>query len=114
MSQAADVITNFWTTQDKGDYTATVQLFAEDALFEDPVYGTFEGRDAIAGFMQKMNRVMAEQKTHFEVTHIAGDDAVAWAQWIAKTPNGDIHGCGLYKVANGKITYYKDYMDRAG
>ena len=114
MAQAQDVITTFWRIQDEGDYTAVVDLFAEDALFEDPVYGTFEGRAAIGEFMAKMNEVMSSSKTHFVVRDIAGDDAVAWAQWTARTPNGDIEGCGLYKVADGKITYYKDYMDRAG
>ena len=31
--------------------------------------------------------------------------------WIADTPEGEIEGCGLYKVENGLMTYYKDYMN---
>ena len=52
---AYDTIQRFWDAQDSGDYTATVELFADDAVVVDPYYGTFEGKEAIAGFMQTMN-----------------------------------------------------------
>lgn len=108
---AKETIEKFWHIQDAGDYTAVVELFAEDALFEDPVYGTFKGREAIRGFMQKMNEEMKSRKIHFEVGEIAGSGDVVWAQWVAKTPDGDIEGCGLYRVKEGLLTYYKDYMN---
>ena len=38
---------------------------------------------------------------------------VAWAQWVARTPEGNIDGCGLYRVRDGLLTYYKDYMNAA-
>ena len=108
---ALETIKKFWEIQDKGDYTATSALFAADARFEDPMYGNFDGREAIAEFMAKMNQVMRERNTHFEVGRIEGDGEVAWAQWTAVTPNGNIEGCGLYRVTNGEISYYKDYMN---
>ena len=58
---AFDTITSFWRVQDAGDYTATAELFAEDAVFEDPMYGTFNGREQIAAFMAKMNEVVTAQ-----------------------------------------------------
>ena len=33
---AAETIETFWRIQDAGDYTAMVELFAEDAVLEDP------------------------------------------------------------------------------
>jgi limonene-1,2-epoxide hydrolase len=30
---------------------------------------------------------------------------------VAHTPRGKRHGVGIYKVANGKLIYYRDYMD---
>jgi limonene-1,2-epoxide hydrolase len=30
---------------------------------------------------------------------------------VAVTPNGRIEGCGLYRVRDGLMTYYKDYMN---
>ncbi len=42
---AKQTVELFWKTQDAGDYTALVPLFADDAVVVDPFYGTFEGRD---------------------------------------------------------------------
>ena len=110
MKNAKEVIETFWEIQDEGDYTKLVSLFSEDAVFEDPIYGTFEGRIEILEFMKKMNKEMRSRDMVFFARDIAGGGNVAWAQWVAKTPDGDIEGCGLYRVKNGMMTYYKDYM----
>ncbi len=111
MDNAKQIIERFWDLQNSGDYTKVVPLFAEDAILVDPFFGEFKGREAIAGFMAKMVAEMGERKTHFTVREISGDEHTAWAQWVAHTPAGDVEGCGLYKVANGFMTYYKDYMN---
>ncbi|MEM7101315.1 MAG: nuclear transport factor 2 family protein [Pseudomonadota bacterium] len=108
---ALETIEEFWQRQDSGDYTQVVSLFADNAVLEDPFFGRFEGREAIAEFMGKMVEVMGERKTHFTVKEIAGGGEVAWARWIAHTPRGDIEGCGLYRVVDGYMTYYCDYMN---
>lgn len=111
MRSAKETINEFWRIQDAGDYSALVELFAEDATLVDPFFGTFEGREAIAGFMSKMNEEMKSQETDFIVREIEGGGDIAWAQWTARTPAGDIEGCGLYRVRDGLMTYYKDYMN---
>lgn len=108
---AKETIELFWKIQDEGDYRKVVPLFADDAVLVDPFFGTFEGRDAIAGFMAKMVEEMGDRKTSFVVQEIDGGGEVAWAQWIAKTPAGEVAGCGLYRVKDGMMTYYKDYMN---
>ena len=108
---AQETIEEFWSRQNSGDYTQVVDLFAEDALLEDPVFGRFEGKDAIAGFMAKMVTEMADRKTSLSMVEIAGGGEVAWARWIAHTPAGDVEGAGLYKVVDGYMTYYCDYMN---
>ncbi len=110
---AHDTIKRFWDTQDAGDYTATVELFAEDALFEDPIYGTFEGREAIGAFMAKMNVAVTATNGSFRAEQISGDDETAWAQWRFDSDNGTRYGVGIYRVSGGQITYYKDYMNPA-
>ena len=110
MKNAKEVIETFWEIQDEGDYTKLVNLFSEDAVFEDPIYGKFEGRIEILEFKQKMNKEMRSRDMVFFALDIDGGGNVAWAQWVAKTPDGDIEGCGLYRVKNGMMTYYKDYM----
>ena len=111
MKSAKEIIETFWKIQDEGDYTKVVDLFSSDAILVDPFFGTFEGKIEIAGFMKKMNEEMASRETSFVVREIDGGGDVAWAQWTAKTPNGDIEGCGLYRVKDGMLTYYKDYMN---
>ena len=111
MNSAKEIIETFWRIQDEGDYTKVVDLFAEDAVLVDPFFGTFEGKAAIGEFMKKMNAEMGARQTSFVVREIDGGGDVALAQWTAKTPAGEIDGCGLYRVRDGLITYYKDYMN---
>lgn len=108
---AYDTIKRFWEVQDGGDYTATSELFADDAVFVDPLYGTFDGRDAIAAFMQKMNGAVSAINGVFTLEELSGDHETAWAQWRFDSDNGVRHGVGIYRVAEGHITYYKDYMN---
>jgi steroid delta-isomerase len=108
---AYDTIERFWKIQDGGDYSKLTDLFAEDALLEDPVYGRFEGRDAIVGFMAKMNVEMKKIGATFQRVELAGDDETAWAQWRVETNAGPREGVGVYRVRNGRLTYYRDYMN---
>lgn len=109
--QAQDTIEQFWRIQDEGDYTKLVDLFAEDALLEDPIWGRYEGRDAILKFMTTMVEEMGDRKIHFTVDEICGDDHAVWARWTMHSPEGERGGVGIYKVRDGKLTYYRDYMD---
>jgi limonene-1,2-epoxide hydrolase len=108
---AYDTIRRFWEIQDGGDYTRLVELFADDAVLEDPVYGTYRGGEAIAAFMAKMNVEMAKAGASFRLVELAGDEHTAWAQWEATTARGPRQGVGVYRVADGKLTYYRDYMN---
>ena len=108
---AEQTIRRFWEMQDNGDYAALAVLFANDAVLEDPMYGRFEGGEAIAGFMSKMNTEMAKAGASFRLVELAGDDHTAWAQWEATTNAGPRTGVGVYRVTNGQITYYRDYMN---
>ena len=110
---AYDTIETFWRIQDDGDYTAVVSLFAEDAVLEDPILGTFEGRAAIAGFMEKMNVETRKAGVSFRLVELAGDDETAWARWVADSPQGEREGVGIYRVRDGRLTYYRDYMNPA-
>ena len=94
MRSAIETIETFWRIQDAGDYTAMVELFAEDALLEDPFFGKFEGREAIVASMAKMNVEMKKRETHFEVVEIDGGGEVAWAQWVAVTPEVALRAAG--------------------
>jgi limonene-1,2-epoxide hydrolase len=108
---AEDTLRRFWTTQDGGDYARLAELFADDAVLVDPVFGTFTGGPAIAEFMARMNVEMAKVGASFRLVELAGDDHTAWAQWEATTSTGPRIGVGVYRVRDGRITYYRDYMN---
>ncbi len=110
---AYNTIKRFWEIQDEGDYAPLAELFADDAQVVDPVYGTFTGGEAIAGFFTMMNAEMGKVGATFRLVELAGDDEAAWAQWEVTTTDGRAprQGVGVYRVTNGKLSYYKDYMN---
>ncbi|MEQ8772041.1 MAG: nuclear transport factor 2 family protein [Erythrobacter sp.] len=109
--QAQDVIEQFWRIQDEGDYTKLAPLFAEDAVVEDPVWGTYHGREAILDFMPKMVAEMGTRKIRFTVDENCGEDHAVRARWTKHSPERSRGGCGIYQVSGGQLTYYRDYMD---
>jgi|SRR6056297_252782 len=110
---AYDTITKFWDVQNAGDYLALAPLFADDAVLEDPIFGTFTGIEAITGFFTKMNEVVPTAGCVFEALEIQGGDTSAWCKWVAKYDDGRrVAGVGIYKVADGRLVYYRDYMDK--
>ena len=111
--EAYDVIKQFWSNQDSGDYTLTAHMFSEDAVFDDPIFGTFNGRSEISQFLEKMNTVVASINGKFRLEELAGDDHTAWAQWSFTSDDGYREGVGVYRVEDGCITYYRDYMNEA-
>ena len=66
---------------------------------------------AIGAFMTKMVSEMRARKTRFRAIEIAGSGETGWAQWVAETPAGEIHGVGVYRTRGDKMTYYRDYMN---
>lgn len=115
-NDAHATLKRFWDIQDGGDYSKLSDLFSDDAELVDPVYGTFKGGPAIAGFMTKMNSEMAKAGASFRLVELAGatdadGNGTVWAQWNATTNKGDRAGVGVYRTRGGKITYYRDYMN---
>ena len=90
---AYEVLKEFWANQDSGDYTLTAHLFAEDALFVDPIYGTFSGRANITAFLGKMNSIIHSINGAFRLEELAGDDHTAWAQWSFTSDQGMTSTC---------------------
>ncbi len=72
MNDAEATIRRFWEIQDGGDYSKLADLFADDAVLVDPVFGTFTGGEAIAGFMQRMNVEMAKAGASFTLVELSG------------------------------------------
>jgi ketosteroid isomerase-like protein len=108
---ALDLVRHFWHLQDTGDYGRLAPLFADDAVFTDLIYGRMEGGQAIADYLQLMQREMPGRGITFELVDCAGDTSVAWSQWWCHFPNGSVPGWTLHTVRDGVFTLDADYFD---
>lgn len=111
MADAAEVLRQFWQIQDAGDYAALADLFAPDAEFVDPMFGTFRGPE-IPTFLERMNHEMGARGVSFRLLELAGSGEVAWARWEAVGGGGSRTGVGLYRTHGGRITFYRDVIER--
>lgn len=109
---AENLIRRYWEIQDEGDYVKLCELFTDDAVFVDPGYGTFTGREAIEGFMAIMNEELPKTGATFVVDEIVGDEQVAWARWKGTTANGEITGASIYRIRDGLIAFEQDYLNQ--
>lgn len=110
---AYNTLKEYWDLQSSGDYKRMLGLFAPDAVVVDPIHGNIVGLDAISELMTKVLREVKRIGASFTLEELSGDDEVAWAQWVATTDKGERRGVGVYKVRDGRITYYRDYMNAA-
>lgn len=115
MSRTAyETLERFWAIQDEGDYTKLVEMFTDDATVEDSAVGVFHGKEAITAFMRQMAEELPKRGLHFELQEIAGDEETAWARWRAVFADGrTAEGVGIYRVRDGKLSYYRDYHNIA-
>ena len=104
-----DLIRDFWRICEQGDFDKLMVFFAEDAVLVDPVFGTFEGHAAIAGFMTQMNEVTRTTGASFAVEEVAGDESTAWARWTFAGPAGEGIGVSIFRIRDGLIVYEHDY-----
>ena len=111
-SPALALVRRFWEIQDAGArYTGLVPLFADDAVFEDLVYGRFDGIEAIAAYLGRMESEMPAGGITFDLVDAAGDEAVAWSQWTCRFPGGDVPGWTLHLVRGDRFTLDSDHFD---
>lgn len=108
---AVEVVRRFWEIQNAARYTELGELFTEDAVFTDIVYGRFEGRDAVVAYLSRMESEMPEQGARFELIDAAGDETVAWSQWWCHLPAGKLAGWTLHTLRDGRLTLDADYFD---
>ncbi len=52
---------------------------------------------------------MTKRGVHFEAQEIQGSEDAAWCRWITVGGAETLEGVGIYKVSNGKLTFYRDY-----
>lgn len=66
------------------DWTGLASCFAEDARYFDPIFGWYEGRDAIRGFLETALAGLAD-RSFVDVWHIAQEDRLV-VYWRCEMP----------------------------
>jgi steroid Delta-isomerase len=86
---------------------------AEDLVrqFTDIAYGHFDGHAAVQGYLNRMERDMADRSITFELVDCAGDEHVAWSQWNCHVAGGVLSGWTLHTLRDGLLTLDADYFD---
>jgi ketosteroid isomerase-like protein len=80
-----NVFIRYATSLDHGDVEAVVDCFANDALLESPVQGTFCGHDGIRDFAERTARLKREQGVQFRhvVSNLVADVDGDWRSLAA-------------------------------
>jgi limonene-1,2-epoxide hydrolase len=108
---ALDVVRRFWEIQDEGRYAELGELFTEDSVFTDVLYGRMEGHANVVGYLQRMQAEMPALGVRFELVDAAGDETVAWSQWWCHFPTGRLPGWTLHTLRGNRFTLDADYFD---
>ena len=113
MSQDRDkFIKSYWDIieQDQ-NYTALSDYYLPESILVDPVYGPFNGHDAIKAFLERVTADMREMDITFTVAEVAGDGDIGWSRWSFRLPDGSSKdGVSVYRFKGDKILYQHDYI----
>ncbi|MEM8902574.1 MAG: nuclear transport factor 2 family protein [Actinomycetota bacterium] len=113
---AAATVSRFGAVEDDQRYTRLVEVFADDAVYYDPLFGPQRGKDAIHAFMTHMEEVVPASGARFASWEAFGDDDCGFARWDMVAPGADgvevaVPGQSLYRLRDGLVTGVVDYFD---
>jgi ketosteroid isomerase-like protein len=92
-------------------YSETLEFYLPDSVLVDPVYGPFEGYEAIKGFLEQVTADMRELNITFTVDDVAGEGDVGWSRWSFHLPDGTVKkGVSIYRFKGDGIFRQYDYI----
>jgi uncharacterized protein (TIGR02246 family) len=101
-----------WST---GDPTSLSSLYADDAVYVEPVAGTLVGRERIARYMTK---AIAAGEYSFEVRRELGTAREALVEWTMtmaqQGTSTSVSGVTAVEADAGRLTSHTDYFDSFG
>ncbi len=97
------------------DWGGLADCFAEDARYFDPIFGWYEGREAIRGFLEGAMAGLAD-RVFTDVWHVVEDDRLV-IYWQCSTPgsadddgsDGLYHGMSALRYAGDGL--WQEQMD---
>jgi len=112
----ARILKDFAAAAEVGDGRSFAALFTEDGVYEDAFYGTFQGRDAIAGMIKDCFHRDAEG-FRWQMINPVCDGRFGYARWLfsytSKMPHSAgkrvvMDGVGCFQLRDGLIEHYED------
>jgi limonene-1,2-epoxide hydrolase len=108
------LVTKFLATWDSGDVDATLDLFADDAVYHNMPLDPAVGKQAIRKLVTQYVGTM-EGGLHAEIHHQLVDGNIVMNE---RTDSFTINGrkialpvCGVFEIENGKVKAWRDYYD---
>ena len=103
----------------RDDSDAFAELFTEDAVYVDSLYGTYEGRQAILDFHRRCQKEATNYRFLPKNYFTDNNDMTAF-EWqltftsmmpLSKNKEITVEGCGFMTLKDGKIVSYREYTD---
>ena len=114
---AGKIVTEFCAAWGRGDKSAIVDAFADDAVYHNIPMPPNEGKEAIAAFIEGFIGTMATDIS-FEIRHQLVSGNLVMNERVDKMTIGGnavaLPVCGVFEIGDdGKIKAWRDYFDAA-
>ncbi|MDZ4826295.1 MAG: SgcJ/EcaC family oxidoreductase [Actinomycetota bacterium] len=110
---AIDIVRDFCTAWEKGDYEALLDFFTDDAIYHNIPVDPVQGKDAIRALITMFTA--SAERIEFRVKHIVadGDTVLTERLDVFVLPNTTIElpVMGTFELRDGKIAAWRDYFD---
>ncbi len=110
---AIDIVRDFCTAWEKGDYEALLDFFTDDAVYHNIPVDPVQGKDAIRALITMFTA--SAERIEFRVQHIVadGDTVLTERLDVFVLPNTTIElpVMGTFELRDGKIAAWRDYFD---
>jgi ketosteroid isomerase-like protein len=107
--QYRDAYNNF-----EADEPKTLELFADDVVYHECRFPTFQGKEALKAYLQRLGNSVRTRKLSWEFTNIiiqADQVAVEWIVRSGINSGLELPGAAFFKARDGKICYYSEYFN---
>jgi limonene-1,2-epoxide hydrolase len=109
------IVTAFCAAWTAGDVDAILEAFANDAVYHNIPMAPIVGKEAIGQFIRSF--LTADASIAFETRHQVSSGSIVMNERVdIVTTNGRtvrLPVMGVFELADGKITAWRDYFDMA-
>jgi ketosteroid isomerase-like protein len=98
------------------DRPETLELFTDDIVYHECRFATFQGKEALKGYLQQLDESVRNRQLSWEFTKVIfqGDQvAVEWMVRSGVNLEFELPGAAFFKERDGKICYYSEYFNTA-